>query len=248
MSGVIALIPARAGSKGVPNKNVRPLGGHSLLAWSIQACRRARLIDRVVVSTDSPEYAELAVRLGAEAPFLRPADISGDRATDLTFVLHALDWFAAHGGEPDYIVHIRPTTPMRDPALIDAAIRRFQEADGATALRSVHEMSESAYKTFEIAPTGQLKKVGAGDTALDAANDARQQFPRTYQANGYVDVLSTRFVRASGLLHGDRVMPFVTPPVVEVDTEDDFAHLEYQLARLASARGIATQLFEQHFD
>lgn len=241
MSRVIALIPARAGSKGVPNKNIRPLGGHSLIDWSIQACRKAHRIDRTIVSTDSPDYAELAVRLGAEAPFLRPAEISCDRATDLTFILHALDWLAAHGGEPDYIVHIRPTTPLRDPALIDAAICRFQEATGATALRSVHEMSESAYKTFEIAPTGQLKRVGSDDTALDAANNARQQFPCTYQANGYVDVLSTRFIRASGLLHGDCVMPFITPTVVEVDTEEDFAHLEYQLTRTPA---LASQLFD----
>lgn len=241
MSGVIALIPARAGSKGVPNKNIRMLGGHPLLEWSIRACQKTRLIDRVIVSTDSSEYARLAVQWGAEAPFLRPAEISGDRATDRDFVVHALDWLAANGGEPEYIVHIRPTTPLRAPPLIDAAIRRLRSADCATALRSVHEMSESAYKTFEIAPAGQLKKVGAGDTALDAANNARQQFPATYQANGYVDVLSTRFIRASGLIHGDWVLPFITPVVVEVDTEDDFAHLEYQLARTPD---IAAQLFD----
>lgn len=240
MSKVVALIPARAGSKGVPNKNVRLLGGHPLIEWSIKACLKAELVDRVIVSTDSAEYAELAVRLGAEAPFLRPAEISGDRSTDYDFVVHALDWLAAKGAEPEYIVHIRPTTPYRIPALIDQAIRLFQGAARATALRSVHEMSESAYKTFEIAPTGQLKRLGADNTALDAANNARQQFPATYQANGYVDVLSSRFIRKSGLIHGDWVLPFITPPVVEVDTADDLDHLEYQLSR---APDIANQLF-----
>jgi CMP-N,N'-diacetyllegionaminic acid synthase len=241
MSQVIALIPARAGSKGVPNKNIRPLGGHPLIEWSIRACLKSTLIDRVIVSTDSPEYAQTCIRLGAEAPFLRPAEISGDRSTDYDFVVHALDWLGANGGEPDYIVHIRPTTPFRDPALIDDAIRLFQTSRRATALRSVHEMSESAYKTFEVAAEGQLKRVGSDSTALDAANNARQQFPATYQANGYVDVLSTCFIRANGLIHGDWVVPFITPSVVEVDTEDDFAHLEYQLAR---APGIAAQLFD----
>lgn len=242
MSQVIALIPARAGSKGVPNKNVRPLGGHSLLEWSIAACKRSGLIDRTIVSTDSSDYADLARRLGAEAPFLRPAEISGDRATDYDFVLHALNWFAANGGEPSYIVHMRPTTPFRDPRRIDAAIAAFKQASGATAtaLRSVHEMSESAYKSFEIAPTGQLRRLGSESTALDAANNARQQFPSTYQANGYVDVLATAFIRNHGLIHGDRVMPFVTPTVVEVDSEDDFAHLEFLLARTPD---IAAQLF-----
>jgi CMP-N,N'-diacetyllegionaminic acid synthase len=231
MIDVVALIPARAGSKGVPNKNVRLLGGHSLLAWSIAACLRSSEICRTIVSTDSADYAAMAQSLGAEAPFLRPAEISGDHATDYDFVAHALDWLAARGEEPAYIVHIRPTTPFRDPALIDEAVRTFRKATDATALRSVHVMSESAYKTFEIAQGGLLKRVGMDSLALDAANNARQQLPPTYAANGYVDVLSTAFIREARLIHGDRVMPFVTPPVVEVDTEEDFAHLEFQLTR-----------------
>jgi len=241
MAKVLALIPARAGSKGVPNKNVRPLGGHPLLAWSIAACRKSATIGRVIVSTDSPEYVSLTQKLGGEAPFLRPAEISGDRSTDYEFIVHALDWLLARGEEPDYIVHIRPTTPLRDPALIDDAVHAFMGASHATALRSVHEMPESAYKTFEIAPGGQLKRVGSDSTALDAANNARQQFPSTYVANGYVDVLSTAFIRKAGLIHGDHVMPFVTPPVVEVDSEEDFAHLEFQLAK---APEIARKLFD----
>lgn len=241
MAKVVALIPARAGSKGVPNKNVRPLGGHPLLAWSIAACRKSETIDRVIVSTDSPVYATLAQTLGAEAPFLRPAEISGDRAIDYDFIMHALDWLVARGEAPDYVVHIRPTTPLRDPQLIDAAVRGFIGAPGATALRSVHEMSESAYKCFEIAAGGQLKRVGSDSTALDAANNARQQFPSTYHPNGYVDVLSTSFIRKAGLIHGDHVMPFVTPSVLEVDTEDDFAYLEFQLAR---APEITRKLFD----
>ena len=232
MVKVVALIPARAGSKGVPNKNVRLLGGHSLLAWSIAACLKSSAIDRVIVTTDSAEYAALATKLGAEAPFLRPEAISGDRSTDYDFVIHALDWLEATEGEPDYLVHIRPTTPLRDPQLIDNAVKAFMGTPHATALRSVHEMPESAYKTFEMAAGGQLKRLGADNTALDSANNARQQFPSTYQANGYVDVLSTAFIRKAGLMHGDHVIPFVTPSVVEVDTEDDFAHLEFQLTRM----------------
>lgn len=231
MSSIVALIPARAGSKGVPHKNIKPLGTRPLIEWSIKACLKSKLIDRVIVSTDSAEYAELAIKLGAEAPFLRPAEISADRSTDYDFIVHALDWLAANGGEPQHVVHIRPTTPYRDPALVDEAIKAFCDEPRATALRSVHEMSESAYKTFEIAPAGQLKRLGSDSTALDAANNARQQFPATYQANGYVDVLSSRFIRSNGLIHGDWVMPFITPTVIEVDTIDDFVHLEFLLDR-----------------
>jgi N-acylneuraminate cytidylyltransferase len=232
MAKVVALIPARAGSKGVPNKNVRLLGGHSLMAWSIAACLKSSTIDRVIVSTDSSEYASLAIKLGAEAPFLRPVEMSGDRSTDYEFIVHAMDWLAAEQSEPEYLVHIRPTTPLRDPVLIDDAVAAFMAEPNATALRSVHEMSESAYKTFEIGTGGQLKRLGADNTELDSSNNARQQFPSTYQANGYVDVLSTAFIRKTKLIHGDHVIPFITTTVVEVDTEDDFGHLEFQLTQM----------------
>lgn len=240
MSNVVALIPARAGSKGVPHKNIKKLGGHPLIEWSIQACLKSKLIDRVIVSTDAQEYADLAIGLGAEVPFLRPQEISGDRSTDYDFVLHALNWLSLNSNEPDLLIHIRPTTPYRNPGLIDEAIKIFTSEPRATALRSVHEMSESAYKTFEIAKTGQLKRLGADSTELDAANNARQQFPATYQANGYVDVLSTRFIRSHGLIHGNWVIPFVTPSVVEVDTPEDFEHLEFLLNHNPE---IADQLF-----
>ncbi len=229
MPSIVALIPARSGSKGVPHKNIRLLGNHPLIEWSIAACKTSDLINRTIISTDSAEYAQKALEMGAEAPFLRPAKISGDQATDYDFVTHALSWLSQNGGEPDYIVHIRPTTPFRDPTLIDQAINAFINKPQATALRSVHLMSESAYKTFEIAPTGQLKRVASDSTELDAANNARQQFPATYAANGYIDVLSTAFVRKAQLIHGSYVLPFITPTVNEVDTEEDFSMLELEL-------------------
>jgi CMP-N,N'-diacetyllegionaminic acid synthase len=229
MSSIVALIPARSGSKGVPHKNIKLLGGHPLIEWSISACKAANSINRIIVSTDSEEYAQRSRKVGAEVPFLRPAEIAGDRSTDYDFIKHALDWLSQNGGEPEYIVHIRPTTPFRDPALIDNAVQTFINNPQATALRSVHPMSESAYKTFEIAPGGQLKRVASESTELDAANNARQQFPATYIANGYVDVLSTAFIRKMQLIHGNYVLPFVTPTVNEVDTVEDFSMLEIEL-------------------
>ena len=102
-------------------------------------------------------------------------------------------------------------------------------------------MSESSYKTFEIAPGGQLKRIASDSTKLDAANNARQEFPSTYIANGYVDVLSTRFIQKNQLIHGDHVAPFVTPVVGEVDTEDDFTRLELDLEKHPE---FATRLFK----
>ncbi len=231
MADTIALIPARSGSQGVPHKNIRALGGHPLMAYTIAACRRSGLIDRVIVSTDSDEYAEIARRYGAEVPFLRPAKFSGSNSPDREFVLHALDWLAEAGGEPTNVAQMRPTTPFRDPAIIDRAITAFSENNQASALRSVHEMSESSYKTFEITPDGWLATLGLVDLTLDTVNLARQSFPATFIANGYVDVLSVAFIRSTGLLHGDRVMAFVTPPAVEVDREIDFEFLEFRVAQ-----------------
>lgn len=231
MPNIIALIPARSGSKGVPHKNIRDLAGHSLLEWSIAACRQSQLIDRTIVSTDSEVYAELSIKKGAEAPFLRPAEISGDQSSDYDFIKHALDWLSQNGYIPDYVVHIRPTTPLRNPMLIDQAIQNFINNPQATALRSVHPMSESAYKSFEIGSEGQLRRIGSVSTDLDASNQARQDFPKTYIANGYVDVLSSTFIINNQLIHGNYVVPFITPVAHEVDTEEDFSYLEFQLSK-----------------
>jgi len=231
MTKVVALIPARAGSKGVVDKNVRLLGGFPLLNWTIQACLKAKEIDRVIVSTDSIDYADLAIEAGAEVPFLRPREISMDDSTDYEFISHAINWMNENGDEPSLIAHMRPTTPYRDPIFISEAVRLFANSSGATALRSVHEMSESAYKTFEINDDNQLKCVGSNSTQVDSANNARQSFPKTYQANGYVDVLSVPFIMEEHKIHGDNVLPLVTPYVTEVDTEEDFSYLEYQLEK-----------------
>jgi N-acylneuraminate cytidylyltransferase len=231
MSKTIALIPARSGSKGLPHKNIKLLGNHPLIAWSIIAATKANDIDRVIVSTDSEEYATIAKKYGADVPFLRPPEISGDRSTDYDFIIHALNWLRDFDEEPIFIVHLRPTTPFMSPFVIDEAINIFRENNKATALRSAHEMSESAYKTFEISEDGRFKRVGSVEFNLDAANNARQQFPSTYMANGYVDVLSTSFIRNNKIIHGDWVVPFLTSLAHEVDNEDDFMFLEYELTR-----------------
>ncbi len=148
---IISIIPARGGSKGVPKKNIRVLNGFPLIAYSIKASQHSKLISRTVVSTDSEEIASVARKYGAEVPFLRPVEISNDQSSDYEFIAHALEWFGKNDGSvPDYLVHLRPTTPTRDVSIVDAAISLFLDREDSTALRSVHEMPESAYKCFEI--------------------------------------------------------------------------------------------------
>lgn len=229
---VYALIPARSGSKGVPDKNIRKLGGHALLEWAIKSCLKCRDIDKVIVSTDSAVYAEIANRAGALTPFIRPARISGDRSTDYDFMKHAIDWFSSNNMLPKYIAHIRPTTPYRNPLVLSQAINVFKSNKDATALRSVHEMSETAYKSLEISVDGLLMSIGNnGSTELDVVNNARQSFPVTYQANGYIDIIRTDFVIKNQLLHGNKVLPFITDKVTEVDSMNDFEFLEYELTK-----------------
>lgn len=231
MANVVAVIPARSGSKSVADKNIKLLGRHPLIAYSIAAAKLASGIDRIIVSTDSIEYASIAREYGAEVPFLRPPEISGDNSTDYEWIKHALDWMKNEEGfVPRYLVHLRPTTPLREINYIDMAINLIKKIKYSNALRSVHEMSESAYKAFKI-EGNYLKSIGSNSFALDASNDPRQSFNKTYQANGYVDVIKTEYVIKNNKLHGDRVIAFITPRVVEVDMPDDFDYLEYQMAK-----------------
>lgn len=227
----VAVIPARSGSKGVPDKNVRLLGGHPLLAWSIRAALLADSIDRVLVSTDSADYAEIAKSYGAEAPFLRPAELASDTATDLDVMRHLLDWFSEISERtPELLVHLRPTTPLRDPALVDGAIRHLAANPSGTALRSVHEMPETAYKCVEC-DGNFLTTAFSRQRDLEAANGPRQGYPTTYLPNGYVDVLRSDLISREGRLHGDHVLAFMTPPAAEVDSEEDFNFLAYETSR-----------------
>lgn len=227
---VLTIIPARSGSKGVSGKNLRNLGGIPLISWTIACSIKCSNSDRTIVSTNSLEYAELSKKWGADTPFLRPDEISQDDSTDLDFVLHALGFLKNNGGIPDLLVHLRPTSPFRDALIVDNAIEfASKNYEKITALRSVHEMSESAYKSFEMGQNGNLLTTFTREEALDQSNMNRQTFPSTYVANGYVDILFPAHILKTGELHGNRVKPFFTNRILEVDTEEDFVGLEMQL-------------------
>ena len=230
MKNIIAIIPSRSGSKGVPGKNIKNILGRPLMAYSIKAALHSKLIDRVIVSTDSPEYAEIAINYGAEVPFLRPKEISQDNSTDLDFFKHAIEWMRANEGYiPEYFVHLRPTTPMRDPIIIDNAIDKLMNSN-FTSLRSVHKMSESAYKAFEI-KGDILSRIFDQGTDLDESNFSRQSYPTTYDANGYVDVVRSQLIIEENLLHGNRVLPFLTEATNEIDEKGDIDKVQYLLER-----------------
>ena len=128
MTEVLAIIPARGGSKGIPRKNIRPFSGSPLIAWSIAAARQSQAVTRVIVSTDDEQIAAVAREWGAEAPFLRPAEFAQDQTTDLPVFQHALGWLVENESyHPDVVVQLRPTSPIRPAGYVDDAVRILLE-------------------------------------------------------------------------------------------------------------------------
>jgi N-acylneuraminate cytidylyltransferase len=232
MSESLALIPARAGSKGVIGKNVKLLGGHPLMAWSIAAAKLSPGISRVIVSTDSPDYAALASHYGAETPFLRPAEFSADGSLDIDFLLHALGWLKEHEDYfPDFLVHLRPTNPVRDPRVIGQAIGLLAGRPEASSVISVYPV--------DYPPCKYLKKDKAGYLVgyLDGVNIniPRQDCPEAFRSNGYVDVLRAAALWADQSQLGSKILPLVTLDPGDIDVEKDFSGTEAKLSGAAPA-------------
>lgn len=230
----VALIPARGGSKGVPGKNIRKLGGYPLIAYSIAAGELCRNIQRIVVSTDSEEIADVAKFYGAEVPFLRPVELAMDNSGDIGFVKHALSWFAEmENSVPEFLVHLRPTTPLRDTIKMDNAISLFAKSKNTTSLRSAHKAPESPFKWFVKNNEGYFQSVDS-NLSNDDANGARQTFQEVFIPDGYIDILKSNFVLEYEMLYGSRMMAYESPVCTEIDTQEDFDYLEYQIKQKQS--------------
>ena len=229
----VAIIPARSGSKSVPDKNIADLAGHPVLAYSIAVARLSQEIDRVLVSTDINDYADLAREYGAEAPFLRPAELASDTAGDLEVLRHVMDWMNDHEHHvPEYWVYLRPSTPLRDPVLVDQAIRQFKDAGEAVSLRSAHPAPESPRKWFRKLGDNFFPLMdGVTMTETDQPNEA---FATAFVPDGYADVFKASQVRGRGALHGDRIMAFVSPVSTEIDSAEELDYLRHQLERNGS--------------
>lgn len=151
---MVGLILARAGSKSVPRKNIRPLAGRPMIAYTVEEARKSRYLSRVILSTESPEIADLGRELGAEAPFLRPPELAEDHVQDLPVVLYFLDWMRREEGqEPDILVQLRPTSPLRRAEHIDQAIELLVAHPEAHSVRSVFA---SAVTTLSRSPREHL--------------------------------------------------------------------------------------------
>ncbi len=226
---IIALIPARGGSKSIPKKNIVDLGGFPLIAYSIAAAKLSNIISRIIVSTDSEEIAEVARKYGAEVPFMRPAEFATDTAGDYGVFKHALEWLKENENyEPEYLVHLRPTTPLRDPELVDRGIEEILTHPEATSLRSGYELRESPHKCFVI-ENGFFTGLFPEDKRPDYTNLPRQAFPKVYQPDGYVDVVKRKTIMEDGIFHGPKILAFPSPDTGELDRPEDLEFIKYNL-------------------
>tara|TARA_Y100000590_G_C15730779_1_gene1016941 strand:- start:2957 stop:3673 length:717 start_codon:yes stop_codon:yes gene_type:complete len=220
---IIAIIPARSGSKSVKNKNIKNLLGKPLLAWSIKSCLKSKKINKVFVSTDSKKYAKIALKNGANGIIIRPNKISKDKSTDYQWVNHAI--LKLKKLNYDFIAHIRPTTPLRSTRDLDRAITAFSKSN-YHSLRSIHEMPETAYKSFEK-KGNYLKPLKNIKANLDQLNNSRQSFSKTYVANGVIDIYRKNFILKNKKLFGKKVMAYLTKYTPEIDSVDEFKYIEY---------------------
>lgn len=228
---IMAVIPARGGSKSIPKKSIVPLGGFPLIAFSIFAGKMSKHINRVLVSTDSEEIASVSREFGAETPFLRPSELAQDDSRDIGFFQHCIQRLReTEGTLPDLFIHLRPTTPLRDPKIIDQAIVEFLATPKATSLRSAHPASESPFKWFQKGEDGNFRAIREGDSN-DFLNAPRQMFPQAFIPDGYVDILRPSFLVENNLLYGPRMKAFVTPVTHEVDSPEDLELLNFDLSR-----------------
>lgn len=223
---ILAIVPARSGSKSVPHKNIRMFAGSPLLTHSIRQALESGAVSRVLLSTDSEEYAEIGRRHGAIAPFLRPADISGDASTDFECFDHALRWLAANEGKvPRIIVHVRPTSPNRKPSDIARAVRLLETHPGWDSVRSVVPSPDTPFKMWYRDPSGELSTVVECDIR-EAHSSPRQYLPRTYLPNGNVDVIRSRTILEQGLVAGHRVGSMLMDDLHDIDTPAQFDEAE----------------------
>ena len=230
LDDVWALIPARSGSKSIKNKNLQKVNNISLVGRAIIAAKKSKLIKRTFLSTDSEKIAKEGLKYKAEVPFLRSKQSSRDDANDYAVVKEFLTKVLNEEKKiPKYIVYLRPTTPIRSQHLIDKAIKVMKNLKNYDSLVSVHQMEEPVHKKFFIKKkklTPISKKMN-----IDQANGPRQNLPRSYTANGYLDIIKSNNILKKGKFLNKRCFPFITPRTIDIDSIFDLKIANYYLKK-----------------
>lgn len=221
---VVALVPARGGSKGLPGKNLRLLGGKPLIGWSIDVARRCRLVDRVIVSTDDPAIAGLGKELGADVPFTRPLELATDKAKMYQVVLHAIEWGIGEYGHDGILLLLQPTSPLRTLEDVEGALQKLA-SPGVDAVVSVCEVDHHPLWSNTLPPDGCMADF-LGPAAL---NSNRQDLPAYYRLNGAVYAGRFDYVRDCAGFLGPHTYAHIMPRRRSVDIDDELSLLVAQM-------------------
>lgn len=236
MPSAVALIGARAGSERVPGKNVRLLAGHPLLAYAIETARRSDVFDRIVVSTDSEQIAEVARWYGAEVPILRPAELATSTSPDIEWISWTLPRL---GGAFDLFAIVRATNPFRGPATVRRGLEQLLATPEADSIRAVQRVKEHPGKMWQLAADGRTMTPLLDQAELPVAWHAGQYqaLPAVYVQNSALEIAWTRVVEETGTREGRVVAPFLTEGLegLNIDDEDDFLRAE---SLVASGEGV----------
>lgn len=225
---VLAVIPARSGSKSVVDKNIRMVAGKPMLAHSIWHAKESEYVNRVIVSTDSPSYAEIAREYEAEIPFLRPKQYATDAALDIDVFLHALEYLRdMEHYIPDIVVQLRPTYPIRNPKDIDRMVELLVQNPEADSVRCIAPAKELAYKMWRMDGKGRITPI-LGDIK-EAYNMPRQQLPTIYYQNACIDVIRTRTILEFHSMSGKYILGYKMEHNYDIDTEEEFAKADRYL-------------------
>lgn len=234
---ILGVIPARGGSKSIPRKNIKLLAGKPLIAWTIEAAKKSKHLTRVIVSTDDKEIADVAKSFGAEVPFLRPPEISGDLATDVEFLIHALDFLKAKDGyEPEIVLRLPPTSPLRTSVHIDEGIETLLKDQEADAARPICEAPKHPYKLWKIDADSKYLEpfLPKSFTGFDEPHNLpRQLFPKVYIHTGAMDVVRVRTVRELKSTSGKKLAYWFMSPddSVNIDHPIDFEIADFLMQR-----------------
>ncbi|MBW2109273.1 MAG: acylneuraminate cytidylyltransferase family protein [Deltaproteobacteria bacterium] len=235
MPSIIGLIPARSGSKRIPEKNIRRLGDHPLLAYTIASAIGSGVFDCVLVSTDSEHYADIARHYGAEAPFLRPADFSADLSPDIEWVEYTLTRLAEEGRRFDCFSILRPTSPFRLPDTIRRAWRIFLSQKGVDSLRAVEKCKQHPGKMWVIRQNRMMPLLPLGPEDQPWHSSPYQSLPEVYVQNASLEIAWSRVVFEDRTIAGNVIVPFHTQGFEGFDLNDHY-DWSYALQLLSSQK------------
>lgn len=246
---VVAFIPARAGSRRVPHKNIRRLGGHPMLAYSIASAKASGVFSSVIVSTDDPHYAEIARHYGAEVPFLRPPEIAGETSADIEWVRQLLQQLLEVGRSYDCFSILRPTSPFRSAETIRRAWASFVAEQGVDSLRAVERVKQHPGKMWVVRGSRMVPLLPL--TPVDKPWHSQQYaaLPEVFVQNASLEIAWSRVALEGGTIAGQVLMPFFTQGLEGVDVNEprDWEYVERLAAEHAHAiQQIDVEPFPEH--